>query len=202
MCPAISVATVVFISDNPRMNVPAEKMLECFLSGQRRVVIGFEQVGTQWIERWFFGDEPAQQLLLKSITKSDSNWPSSPPWQEVIKEYHDGLSVLMAIGRAGRSHWSGAWKTAANSFIDVEFACRVNDTPEFIGITYQLTSGATCRQIKANSVILGLYGASMRITADSDCSIDVANDGLIRIQPNDDRSESVPRTLQWRFRIA
>lgn len=175
--------------------------LECFLPGEKQIAICFEQVGNQWIEQWQVGEEPAQKMLLKTASTSDSDWPANPPWQEVIRELHDGLPVIMAIGRAGRSHWSAAWKVLPSGVINVEYACRVHTEPEFLGTSFQLAQGASCSQATTDSLSLEIDGYSLRITTGNETSIIVNSEGLISIRPNVDGNDSLPRTLQWQYRI-
>lgn len=178
------------------------EQLQCFLPGEKRIAISFEQVGNLWIEQWQVGKEPDQTLLLKSVNTSDSDWPENPPWQEVIKESHGGLPVIMAIGRAGRSHWSAAWKVLPAGVIHVEYACRIHAKPEMMGASLQLARGVSCSQVTAGCWSLESGSFSLHITAGKETSIDVSSDGLISIRPIDDGNESLPRTMQWQYRIA
>ena len=65
-------------------------------------------------------------------------WPASPVITEVTPTEAMGHRALVAVGLAGRSHFSASLtaSTAKKDTILVEVACRVFEAPEWLGSTY------------------------------------------------------------------
>jgi len=83
--------------------------------------------------------------LLTSCEGDDSQaWPPSPPLQQLT--YHQvapGRCVLLGVGMAGRSHWSISLAVNEGGAAYVwDVACRVVETPQWLGCTYRLGCAA------------------------------------------------------------
>ena len=123
-----------------------------------RVPIHFE-VGRMSVEfiwnndRWRHLFRADQKDYLQSVegdkipTKNDilcvplgisERWPASPVITEVTPTEAMGHRALVAVGLAGRSHFSASLtaSTAKKDTILVEVACRVYEAPEWLGSTY------------------------------------------------------------------
>ena len=104
-------------------------------------------------DRWHHCFRIDQKNCLQSVEKdgiTQSNvertaphgitdtWPASPVITEVTPTEAMGRQALVAIGLAGRSHFSASLtaSTAKKDAILVEVACRVFEAPEWLGSTY------------------------------------------------------------------
>ena len=100
-------------------------------------------------------------------------WPASPVITEVTPTKAMGRPALVAIGLAGRSHFSASL-TASDAEKDsmlVEVACRAQEAPKWLGSTYFQ------------------YGES-------------PTDALIAIQPKAIDTFDKPMTILWSYRIS
>jgi hypothetical protein len=181
------------------MTLPVET-LACSLNQQTRLVVCFDDVEGQLREQWYRQSGESRVLIMESVASEVSNWPESPPWQEVVNERHGNSPVLMAIGRAGKSHWSGTWRVVEDGRVDVEFACRVNESPGFVGLHYRVPAGTMLAAVDHRNIDIQLKGTSVRITAGSGSQVDVCPNGQIRIWPALASGDVLPRTIEWQFR--
>ena len=77
----------------------------------------------------------------------DPRWPASPAFQEVSAADAAGRRVLLAVGAAGRSHFSASFSAdpAAADTVLVDVACRFQEPPGPLGTTYRTAAGAVVR---------------------------------------------------------
>lgn len=102
----------------------------------------FERRGDRYAHRIVVRSENGERPWLNSADESDeSPWPPSPPLQQIhVESRAQGVIVALAVGMAGRSHWSAAFELDSNAErITCDVACRVNTVPERLGSTYELT---------------------------------------------------------------
>ncbi len=102
----------------------------------------FERRGDRYAHRIVVRSENGERPWLNSADESDeSPWPPSPPLQQIhVESRAQGVIVALAVGMAGRSHWSAAFELDPNAEqITCDVACRVNTAPERLGSTYELT---------------------------------------------------------------
>lgn len=74
----------------------------------------------------------------------DPRWPASPALQEVTAAPPGARPALLAVGHAGRSHFSASVAVdpeAADSLV-FEIACRVVEPPGWLGSTYRMPGTA------------------------------------------------------------
>jgi len=92
---------------------------------------------------------------------AESDWPPSPPIQQLSMETIKGLEMALGLGAAGRSHWSiSAGPCQENpSAIRFDLACRSKEKPEFLGSGYEFKSPLEMQ------VIDGRSDGPVRITA-------------------------------------
>jgi hypothetical protein len=77
-------------------------------------------------------------------------WPSSPPLQSMTIERRDGdAMVALAVGMAGRSHWSASLQLCPE-MLQVELAVRVNQMPESLSSRYSLLTDCTIQRHDAD----------------------------------------------------
>ena len=151
--------------------------------------IGRISVQFLWnIDRWHHSFQIDQKNYLQSVEKNgitqnnveqtvpqgiSDTWPASPVITEVTPTEAMGRPALVAIGLAGRSHFSASL-TASQAEEDsmlVEVACRAQEAPKWLGSTYLL------------------HGESL------------PND-LIAIQPKAIDTFDRPVTILWSYRIS
>ena len=101
------------------------------------------------------------------------NWPASPVITEVTSTKAKGHQALVAIGLAGRSHFSASLtaSTTQTDTILVEVACRISERPEWLGSTYS-------------------------------CDQKVPSDGLIAIKPASLEPFNRPLTVVWSYCVS
>lgn len=81
---------------------------------------------------------PTDNDILPIPTSISERWPASPVITEVTPTKAIGHGALVAVGLAGRSHFSASLTAskAKKDTILVEVACRVFEAPEWLGSTY------------------------------------------------------------------
>jgi hypothetical protein len=165
---------------------------------------------------------PAIKLMQSVEGDSSDTWPPSGPFQQIVKESvgTGKAPVLLAVGMAGKSHWSGTFEgDAFSEAIAMDFAVRVNQAPGFVGSTYWLDAvwkvdlqsvdsetqaeasvplGRTVRiehRLNAKVLLLESIGAS-RLSVRR-----IEEKGTIVTihQRNDFESDKRVQTLRWRY---
>lgn len=116
-----------------------------------RMAAGDLEVVFEWEgDRWRHRIAHRGRLVAESVEGpgdgGDDRWPRSPALQEVSAGGGD-RPVLLAVGSAGRSHFSAsvAADPSRPDTVLVEVACRVHERPEWLGSTYRLGTGGTTR---------------------------------------------------------
>ncbi len=66
----------------------------------------------------------------------DPQWPSSPPLVELADVQATHSTALVAVGRAGTSHFSASITAQPDGGICFEIACRLKADPGWLGSTY------------------------------------------------------------------
>ena len=81
---------------------------------------------------------PTDNDILTIPTSISERWPASPVITEVTPTKAIGHEALVAVGLAGRSHFSASLTApkAKKDTILVEVACRVFEAPEWLCSTY------------------------------------------------------------------
>ena len=139
---------------------------------------------------WESSDEPT------SAIRSPVDWPASPPLQEVhLERRGDGRQIALAVGRAGKSHWSVSIEpfSAGSGFV-FDVACRVHESPQWLGNSYRR--------------VLNSSGA---VTQNDSAEFDLSPEfeELTRLQIYPDRwiicptelHGPLPRTIRWQYQI-
>jgi hypothetical protein len=128
-----------------------------------------------------------------------ANWPASPPVQEWHDEPRAGATVLMAVGRAGRSHWSLSCEVTADGRAMFDVAARISELPERLGSSYRLLIGAAQQTAPAELT----FTSNWRLTVDAATTrlqYD-ANTRTIKIEPATPPTNHWPQTLRWGYRL-
>lgn len=107
----------------------------------------------------------------------DDRWPASPVFVEVTRLGSAPDSPVMAVGQAGRTHFSAVIlpDAARPGAVRFDLAARVNELPRTLGSTYRFhPSGA---------------------------ALPPPLPGPFRVAPID-REETLPRTVRWSYRFS
>jgi hypothetical protein len=137
------------------------------------VAVRFRWQGDRW------GHEvlgPRATLLWRSVEgpggRGDPRWPESPAWVSISRLGSGGAAPLLAVGQAGRTHYSAAIAPdpAHPEALRFDVAARIQEGPGWVGSTY--AAGGT------------------------------GGGGPLRITPLPLGGESLPRTLRWCYRLS
>lgn len=107
----------------------------------------FEWAGDRWGHRIVHRGRLVAESVEGAGPTGDPRWPLSPALQEVSAGGTADRPVLLAVGAAGRSHFSAsvaADPTRPDTAV-VEVACRTHEPAEWLGSTYRLGAGGTVR---------------------------------------------------------
>jgi hypothetical protein len=153
-------------------------------------------------------------VLRATADDGESRWPANPPWQEIqTQQDAAGRTVLMLVGKAGVSHWSmSVAADAVSPAIIFDVACRVRETPEFLGSTMetglidvQAPSAASGAIADGRSVELELRNDGLRVCIQLDpvegtppASLEVQGQ---RITIRAGRVDQLPATVRWKYRV-
>jgi hypothetical protein len=127
------------------------------------------------------------RTVLESVEGSaDDAWPTSPPLQDVhIEQRPDGLQVALAVGRAGRSHWSlSIALDPASEAIEIDAACRTSERPGWLGSTYRSLWGEGIAMEALEGVEKTADGGTGTISLRACLVVESGN-----------------QTIRWRYRI-
>ena len=105
-------------------------------SGGTAVV--FRWRGDRWRHTVTFAGESLAESVEGTADGGDARWPVSPPLVELSAIDLQGGPALLAVGLAGRSHFSASIRPHpehADTLL-FEIACRVKERPSWLGSTY------------------------------------------------------------------
>ena len=109
--------------------------------------IVFEWEGDRWRHRVVHRGRLVAESVEGAGPDGDPRWPASPALQEVsVAATADGVALL-AVGAAGRAHFSASLTVEASQpdTVLVEAACRIHDAPGWLGSTYRMPGGDVAR---------------------------------------------------------
>ena len=155
-------------------------------SDSKQLLIEFALKGDRFASR--LRAEGSDDFLLESIEgvaseTDNANWPQSSPLQEVVPQSDSDGEYLAGIGRAGKSHWSVIIRPLADRLgFDFDFACRVKETPIWLGSSYRVVSDYTVNFESENAEV-------------------IRNNKELRISPTDVTPASFPATIRWRYQL-
>ena len=137
----------------------------------------FERVGDRWHHSVTVRGSPS--VAWRSVegpAGDDARWPASPAFVEVTRLGATPDAPLMAVGQAGRTHFSAVVlaDAAAPGTIRFDVAARIHDTPLGLGSTYARIPGGG--------------------------PVDSAGPPPLRVVPDPD-GETLPRTCRWSYRF-
>ncbi|MGI9176300.1 MAG: hypothetical protein ACR2IT_00395 [Pirellulales bacterium] len=118
--------------------------------GRAAVILtaGRTELAFQWIgDRWEHGVTVDGELVARSVEGTtdggDPRWPASPVFVELSQLMARGRPAILAVGLAGRSHFSASVvpATAKPDTLLFEIACRLQEVPVRLGSTYACNDG-------------------------------------------------------------
>jgi hypothetical protein len=116
----------------PELQVRSGRIVAGVVDNDDRLAHGF------W---WEASSDPMKMVCIMTSCEGtpQDTWPASSPFQQIVREEigTEKKLVLLAVGMAGKTHWSGTIEgDAMTEAIAMDFAARVNVTPDFLGSTY------------------------------------------------------------------
>lgn len=162
------------------------------------------------------GDRYAHQLLvlapgrptpvLESVeTGDDSEWPPSPPLQQLSIEQLATRWAALGVGQAGTSHWSISIEALSepNPTLRFSLACRLAIRPSRLGSQYRLIAAAPTVLSEGHPLEWKLPPRRLLVTPDSNNGstwVDYRDGHLTFLRGN--LQVPLPATLQWGYRVA
>ncbi len=140
--------------------------------------VRFERVGDRWHHAVSVanGQDAAWRSVEGPLGDGDDRWPASPVFVEVTRLGSATDSPVMAVGQAGRTHFSAVILPDASrpGAVRFDLAARVNEAPRALGSTYRFVDAG------------GLSPPSA---------------APLHVVPID-REETLPRTVRWSYRFS
>ncbi|MFM7207661.1 MAG: hypothetical protein ACKO4T_13450 [Planctomycetaceae bacterium] len=138
------------MTSQPRDREPANAPLSrarvpvSLVAGRTEAV--FTWVGDRWRHRVSIEGRLLGVSLEGAEDGRDAAWPASPPLVEISVATLPGGPAVLAVGQAGRSHYSASFTPhpLEPDTLLVDAACRVRDRPMWLGTTYAV-GGETVR---------------------------------------------------------
>lgn len=150
------------------------------------VRVVFAREGDRWrhcVE--FVKGECAENAWASVEGTPEMLWPASPAIQECHLQEGPHGPCLLAVGQAGKSHWSLSVSRSPNrTAVAFDIACRVRQSPEFLGSTYLAASET-------------LASASVRLVTDSPHSCETLKQF---VTPSPIIITKLPTTFRWQYR--
>lgn len=102
------------------------------------IAVVFRWCSDRWRHTVTFAGESLAESVEGTADGGDARWPVSPPLVELSAIDLQGGPALLAVGLAGRSHFSASVRPhpeRADTLL-FEIACRVKERPSWLGSTY------------------------------------------------------------------
>jgi hypothetical protein len=154
----------------------------------------------------YVAGDRATVCLTSELGRERDPWPASPPLQQCsVERSSRGRELGLAVGMAGKSHWSQSVEadpTVPGLVFDL--ACRVQHQPLWLGSSYraahplEASSGASVRLVVAAGVDLVLAGE----TLDGAAPVRLEVSGTHVAFTADWGRLPLPSTVRWRYRVA
>jgi hypothetical protein len=126
-----------------------------------RIAVVFTWHGDRWGHVIEVDGRPIASSLEDVADGRDGAWPASPPLVEVATAEAAGGPAVLAVGLAGRSHYSAsvARHPTEPDAVLFEIACRIKERAAWLGSTYDM--GGTAVRVAAPCLATG-YPATVR----------------------------------------
>jgi hypothetical protein len=111
-----------------------------------RTELAFRWVGDRWEHRVKVDGELVAQSVEGTTDGDDPKWPASPVFVELSQLVIGGRPAILAVGLAGRSHFSASVvpAPALPDTLLFEIACRLQEEPMRLGSTYACDGVRIC----------------------------------------------------------
>lgn len=137
------------------------------------VSIEFSWSSDRWRHELTLNGVESPRPLLRSVEGQDqSDWPDSPPLQELNQHSVDDREAILGVGMAGKSHWSASInRELRGGELNLELAClarsydaaaAVGQRP-FVGSTYHVHEAASIEMNQAGGAALTLDGFVLKV---------------------------------------
>ena len=143
-------------------------------------------------------DVQTESPFVTSIEGTDTDeWPPSPPLQDFSIEPRQDQTLLLAVGMAGRSHWSASIAANNNSSLEFDMACRLRSSPSFLGSTFQLADDCQFEPCSESRIVISLGNEKIECVSDNatiECN-DCNQFSVVAKHPKFEKEI----TVQWKF---
>ena len=199
--------------------------LELFSRGPLRVRLCFVWSGDRYAHRLAVTDGGQEQVCFESLEGAAGEaWPPSPALQQLsFQPGASGSQCALLVGMAGKSHWSLSVEANESSLV-FDVACRVQQSPEWLGSSYRVARLGTNGDMKGAGVSPSNFtlAAKQGVFCDPSPSaatmkferltlvVEVeANEGVVVRDDREGRLTilpagrigDLPATVRWRYRL-
>ena len=144
--------------------------------------------------------------VLTSVEGDDqSNWPPSPPLQQVSIEEVDGNPAAFGVGMAGKSHFSAAYliQLQPRPTLVCDLAVLAKEVPHYVGSQYLVESvdeNDKGLQIAFADGLLQLVGNVRRNWVDA-AGVNSNEQAMRQLELLPESETLEAGTIQWKFRL-
>ncbi len=164
------------------------------------IEVRFSYVSDRYQHSWWWVDGQHEIQFLISVEGDDkTDWPASPPIQDLLHESRNDHDVVLGLGQAGSARWSSSFKTNSKCpSIEVEHACRIQDSGGELACTY-FAANDWQASLEQGCLRLSHKKAQKSIELISD-ELDLLDERLIACRPtNYSKHDDRRATLVWGF---
>ncbi len=104
-------------------------------SSDQRLRVEFSWQSDRFVHRIWLDDNEVGHSMDGD---GDSDWPASPPIQQLSLEAIGPGKVVLGVGGAGQGHWSISVEAYGEDGLKFDLACRCRGTAESLGSEYEL----------------------------------------------------------------
>lgn len=134
----------------------------------------FEHQADRWVHRLVLTDEETETIVLQSLEgNAEQLWPPSPPLQDASHHSLATGEAVLAVGMAGKSHWSASF-SIDDGMILADLACLIKNQPppntDAIASQYEIGQNvnATCHENGCTRLQIGSCQIDIQSVSDSD----------------------------------
>ena len=196
------------------LNAESPILLRAVDDRGRGLQVGFHRCGDRFVHTIAAVEGERLLPLLASVEGTDvDDWPESPPLQEVhVEQQEETGQVILAVGRAGRSHWSlsvhvepvpeSTASKVMRAALLFDVAVRLRDEPQQLGSMYRSMT-AVSPASESNTLEFMLSGRRYSIEAvelaQQSTRLEPTPSGLLIATSSLDNA--LPRTVRWQYRV-
>jgi hypothetical protein len=152
---------------------------------------------------WWLEEGQPKLIMISVEGTSDQAWPISPPFQELVMENiaAGGRPTLLAVGKAGKSHWSAAIEgDAFSEAIAFDIACRTVEAPPLLGSVYRVSNEWSIERLAPNALrLMHRTGLSVHMDVIGEAVLDWSEQRLAIKPPLDATVHQRGKTYRWRY---